>query len=87
MHQCISSDARIFMCREGPNLILAVVYVDDAICVGRSKKLTDTKKALFMDKWECRDLGNLKEFLWMCMTRQGSELKMDQTEYLKKMLE
>ena len=40
-----------------------------------------------MTKWECQDLGNLKEFLQMCVTQHGSEIKIDQTEYLKKVLE
>ena len=40
-----------------------------------------------MAKWECQDLGDLKEFLWMHVTQQGSEIKIDQTEYLKKVLE
>ena len=75
------------MCREGPNLILAVVYVDDAIFIGRNKNLVDKKKALFMAKWEFRDLGDLKEFLQMRVTQQGSEIKIDQTKYLKKVLE
>ena len=83
----LNSDARISMCREGPNLILAVVYVNDAIFISRNKSLVDKKKALFMAKWECRDLGDLKEFLQMRVTRQGSEIKIDQTEYLKKVLE
>jgi hypothetical protein len=29
---------------------------------GKNKKLVDKKKALFMNKWECRDLGEVKEF-------------------------
>ena len=51
--KCLNSDAKIFVCQEGPNLILAVVYVDDAIFIGRNKNLVDKKKALFMAKWEC----------------------------------
>ena len=83
----LNSDARIFVCREGPNLILTVVYVDDAIFIGRNKNLTNKKKALFMAKCKCQDLGDFKEFLQMCVTWQGSEIKIDQTEYLKKVLE
>ena len=73
--KCLNSDARIFMCREGPNLILAVVYVDNAIFIGRNKNLVNIKKALFMAKWECRDLGDLKEFLQMRITQQGLRSK------------
>ena len=85
--ECLNSDAGIFVCREGPNLILAVVYVDDAIFIGRNKNLVDKKKALFMAKWKCQDLGDLKEFPQMHVTRQRSKIKIDQTDYLKKVLE
>ena len=64
-----------------------MVYVDNAIFIGRNKNLVDKKKALFMAKWECQDLGDLKEFLQMHVTQQGSEIKIDQTNYLKKVLE
>jgi Reverse transcriptase (RNA-dependent DNA polymerase) len=61
----LNSDDRIFVCREGTELIMAVVYVDDAMFFGKNKKLVDKKKALFMNKWECHDLGEVKEFLHM----------------------
>ena len=40
----LNSDAGIFVCWEGPNLILAVVYVYNAIFISRNKKLTNEKK-------------------------------------------
>ena len=49
----LKSDARIFMCQEGTKLIVAVVYVDDAMFFSKNKKLVKKKKALFMAKWEC----------------------------------
>ena len=64
-----------------------MVYVDDAIFISRNKNLVNKKKAFFMAKWECQDLGDLKEFLQMRVTQQGSEIKIDQTKYLKKVLE
>jgi Reverse transcriptase (RNA-dependent DNA polymerase) len=68
-------------------LIMAVVYVDDAMFFGKNKKLVDKKKALFMNKWECRDLGEVKEFLRMRVQRQGLDITIDQVDYLKKVLE
>ena len=50
---CLNLDARIFMCQEGTRLIVAVVYVDDAMFFGKNKKLGKKKKALLMAKWEC----------------------------------
>ena len=49
----LKSDAGIFMCQEGTRLIVAVVYVDDAMFFSKNKKLVKKKKALFMAKWEC----------------------------------
>jgi hypothetical protein len=85
--KCLNSDAGIFVCQEGTKLIVAVVYVDDAMFFGKNKKLVDKKKALFMNKWECRDLGEVKEFLCMRVQRQGLDLTINQVDYLKKVLE
>jgi Reverse transcriptase (RNA-dependent DNA polymerase) len=67
--KCLNSDAGIFVCQEGTKLIVAVVYVDDAMFFGKNKKRVDKKKALFMNKWEFRDLGEVKEFLRMRVKR------------------
>jgi Reverse transcriptase (RNA-dependent DNA polymerase) len=75
------------MCREGTKLIMAVVCVDDAMFFGKNKKLVDKKKALSMNKCECRDLGKIKEFLHMQVQRQGLDITIDQVDYLKKVLE
>lgn len=65
------SDAELFICRRKRQIIIAVVYVDDAIFTGNDKKFQNEIKALFMDKWECRDLGEVKEFLRMRVERHG----------------
>jgi hypothetical protein len=83
----LNSDAWIFVCREGTELIVAVVYVDDAMFFGKNKNLVNKKKALFMNKWECHDLGEVKEFLRMRVQRQSLDITIDQVDYLKKVLE
>ena len=50
---CLNSDAGIFVCQEGTRLIMAVVYVDDAMFFSKNEKLFKKKEALFMAKWEC----------------------------------
>ena len=64
----------------------AVVYVDDAMFFSKNKKLVKKKKALFMAKWECQDLGDVKEFLHMHITRTRSGITIDQCDYLEKVL-
>ena len=60
----LKSDSGIFVLigRTGPSVI-AIVYVDDAIFMGPDLRLVDMTKAKFMSIWECRDLGETKEFL------------------------
>ena len=83
----LNSDAGLFCCYERRKLIIAVVYVDDAMFFGKDKQLVDKKKKLFMDKWGCCDLGDVKEFLHMHITRSGHDIHLDQINYLKKVLE
>ena len=67
-------------------MIVAVVYVDDAMFLGKNKKLVKKKKALFMAKWECRDLGDVKEFLRMRITCTRTGITIDQCDYIEKVL-
>jgi Reverse transcriptase (RNA-dependent DNA polymerase) len=51
------SDAGLFVCKDFKEIIIAIVYVDDAMFFGKNKAQVNFKKKLFMEKWECRDLG------------------------------
>jgi Reverse transcriptase (RNA-dependent DNA polymerase) len=66
--KCLVSDAGLFVCKNFKEIIIAIVYVDDAMFFGKNKAQVDSKKKLFMDKWECCDLGEVKEFLCMHIT-------------------
>jgi hypothetical protein len=62
------SDAGLFVCKDYKEIIIAIVYVDNAMFFGKNKAQVDSKKKLFMDKWKCCDLGEVKEFLCMHIT-------------------
>ena len=62
------SDAGLFVCKDYKEIIIAIVYVDNAMFFGKNKAQVDFKKKLFVDKWECHDLGEVKEFLRMRIT-------------------
>ena len=81
--ECLLSDAG---CKDYKEIIIAIVYVDDTMFFGKDKAWVDQKKKLFMDKWECRDLGEVKEFLRMCITHSGQTIHLDQCAYLDKVL-
>lgn len=83
----LKSDAGVFIKRDGNDRIVVVVYVDDAIFAGSNKSKVLQAKESFMRKWECRDLGDAKEFLRMRILKHGSKVSLDQCAYLDKVLE
>jgi hypothetical protein len=83
----LMSDAGLFVCKYFKEIIIAIVYVDDAMFFGKNKAQVNFKKKLFMDKWECRDLGEVKEFLCTRITQKEKDIHLDQHDYLDKMLE
>ena len=52
----------------------------------KNEKLVKKKKALFMAKWECQDLRDVKEFLCMRIMCTRSGITTDQCDYLEKVL-
>ena len=55
--------------------------------MGTDRGLVDKKKAACLKHWECRDTGEVTEFLGMKVTRDGEKIKLDQIKYLKKLLD
>ena len=66
----LSSDAGLFIHKEEGVMIIAIVYVDNALFFGKNIELVNKKKKLFMDMWECQDLGDTQEFLHMHIKRK-----------------
>jgi hypothetical protein len=60
-------------------LIIAIVYVDDAMFFRPDYKFVMKKKQEFMDKWECCDVGETKEFLHMSIKQNKNIVYLDQT--------
>src|ERR1700733_4006563 len=83
-----SSDAGIFIYKDKKGRqVIAIVYVDDGLFMGLDKKLVNEKKHACMKHWECRDTGNVSEFLGMHITQHTQTITIDQQQYLKKVLE
>ena len=66
--------------------IVCIVYVDDVLFLGKSQNDIDSLKTRFMAIWECRDLGDTKEFLRMRILRSQGRILVDQKDYLQKVL-
>jgi hypothetical protein len=64
------------------NLCIALIYVDNALFCGPNQEFVQTIKNKFMSKWECRDLGDVKDFLGMNITQKGKSIYIDQKSYI-----
>ena len=84
--ECLNSNARVFLYRKKGNSCIAVVYVNDSFFTGPNKALNQQLKEAFIKKWECRDLGEIAEFLRMKISRSGSKIQLDQCAYLRTIL-
>ena len=50
----LKSEAGIFIYKKkGTNVVVGIIYVDDALFCGPNKAVVDSIKAQFMCKWEC----------------------------------
>ena len=83
----LASDAGVFYYRGEGSFVVAIIYVDDAIFCGPSKSLVLKLKEAFMKRWETWDLGEVTEFLRMRITRNGSSIHLDQSAYLRTVLQ
>ena len=83
----IQSNADIFICKTKSTYIVTVVYIDDALFCGPDLALITDTKQKFTDKWKCKDLGEPKEFLRMCILCNNNTIMIHQVNYLKKILE
>ena len=50
----LKSEAGIFFYKKkGTNIVIGIIYIDDALFCSPSKAVVDSIKAQFMRKWEC----------------------------------
>ena len=83
----LSADAGLFLYRNKTSFVIVLIYVDDAIFCGPHTPLVLELKNKFMKRWECRDLGDISEFLRIRIIREGNKIHVDQCQYLQKVIE
>jgi len=71
----LKTDSGLFMYKKGNTIVIAIIYVDNALFCGPSKALVKKVKAAFMKRWECCNLGEAKEFLQMNIHQNGCHLQ------------
>jgi hypothetical protein len=85
---CTRLDAGVYFKFIGADIIVIVIYVDDVLLMGSDKKMLKKNKEDFMKVFETRDLGEAKEYLGMCITRDCKKrtINLDQCAYAEKVL-
>ena len=81
------SDSGLFVHTSKGSTVVVIVYVGDALFMGNDSTQVNKLKKRFMSRWECRDLGSVKEFLHLCILRKDGCIYLDQTLYLSKVLQ
>jgi len=75
----LTTGTGVFVCQlDNGTIFLAIIYVDDALFIGPNQDFLCKKKAEFMAKWECRDLGEgNQDFLKMRIQRELNKFSID----------
>ena len=68
------------------SFIILLLYVDDMLIAGGSKRDIDKLKWELSKEFEMKDLGAAKQILGMRITTNNGVLKLSQEEYVKKVL-
>jgi len=86
--QCTSADPGTYVKIIGQDIIILLIYVDDALFTNSNKQLVLSHKKQFMQQWESCDLGEAKEYLGMHITRDRKKktITLDQCAYAKKVV-
>ena len=84
-----SSDPCIYIKREGENIMLIALYVDDLIPASNSKSMLHREKGALQQRFEMKDLGEVHYCLGIQVERDkdNKRMKLHQAQYLTNLLE
>jgi hypothetical protein len=84
--RCIS-DHCLYVMREGDDITLLVLYVDDIVIAGTNLQKINRIKERFSSQFAMKDLGELQSYLGMDIERDGDRsLKIHQGTYARKIV-
>jgi hypothetical protein len=84
--QCVLDNC-LFVKQSGGNMYLISLYVDDILVAGSNLEEVENIKRQFTKRYEMKDLGELNYYLGMKITRTQNAIKLDQSGYVRDILE
>jgi hypothetical protein len=84
--QCILDNC-MFVKHIGAEIYLISLYVDDILVAGSNLTEVERIKKQFTERYEMKDLGELNYYLGMKITRSKEFIKLDQSGYIREILE
>ena len=81
------ADHSLFTLRDGMTFTVVLVYVDDLIIAGNSPSKCQVLKTYLNDRFHIKDLGSLKYFLGLDVTRSPDGIMLCQRKYALDILE
>ncbi|XP_059294466.1 uncharacterized mitochondrial protein AtMg00810-like [Lycium ferocissimum] len=76
-----SYDHSLFTKKDGLDVVIVLVYVDDLLLTGSSMKLIQELKSVLHRHFKMKDLGDLKSFLGIEVLRSKSGILLTQRKY------
>ena len=84
--QCVLDNC-MFVKQSGGTMYLISLYVDDILVAGSNPEEVENIKRQFTKRYEMKDLGELNYYLGMKITRTQNAIKLDQSGYVRDILE
>ncbi len=84
--QCVLDNC-LFVKQSGGNMYLISLYVDDILVAGSNREEVENIKRQFTKRYEMKDLGELNYYLGMKITRTQASIKLDQSGYVRDILD
>jgi hypothetical protein len=80
------ADYSLFTCRKGKSFTALLIYVDDILITGNDVNAISTLKQFLHSRFRIKDLGNLKYFLGIEVSRSKKGISISQRKYTLEIL-
>jgi len=80
------ADYSLFTCRNGKSFTALLIYVDDILIIGNDLKAVYTLKRFLHSRFRIKDLGDLKYFLGIEVSRSQKGIAISQRKYTLEIL-